>query len=177
VGAVLKAAAFSGAFVVLLAGAPGISGDLRRAGLDLAGEAVAEVSVAPLDREELRAHLCGWIEATLTRSAPPVIVTPDALLLVELRSGGALERVDCIAENMLVLAAAEGRRVLSSWHAWAASDRERWATRAAALPRRPAGWPPPEVVDVIDACRRAAGVPPWPRAAGARVTTPERDHA
>jgi hypothetical protein len=117
-----------------------------------------------LDREALRAHLRAWLEATLSRSAPPVIVTPDALLLLELRSGGALERVDCLAENMLLLAAAEGRRVLSSWHAWTASDRERWAEGAPALPRRPAGWPPPEVVDVIDACRRAAGVPPWPRA-------------
>ncbi len=67
----------------------------------------------------------------------------------------------------LVLAAAERRRTLGAWHAWAASDQERWATRPPAqLPRLPPGWPPPEVADVIDACRRGAGLPPWPRDAG-----------
>jgi hypothetical protein len=67
---------------------------------------------------------------------------------------------------MLLLAAAERRRTVCSWDAWTAPDRERWAdTRPSVLPRRPASWPPPEVVDVIDACRRAAGMPPWPRAA------------
>jgi type II secretory pathway predicted ATPase ExeA len=165
VGSVVAAAAWTRSFEVLLAGAPGIADDLARAGVDLAGERVPEVPIAPLDGEQLPRHLRGWLEATLARSAPPVIVTPDALLLLELRSGGALERVNCIAENMLCLAAAEGRRILSSWHAWSASDRERWAERRSALPRRPASWPPPEVVDVIDACRRAAGMPPWPRAA------------
>jgi hypothetical protein len=92
-------------------------------------------------------------------------VTPDAILLLALRSEGALERVDCIAENMLLLAASERRRTLCSWHAWAAPDRERWAAApSAALPRRPRSWPPPEAADVIDACRRGAGMPPWPRA-------------
>jgi len=67
-----------------------------------------------------------------------------------------------------VLAAAEHRRTLCSWHAWAASDEERWAEKLPpqALPRRPEAWPPPEVADVIDACRRGAGMPPWPRIAG-----------
>ena len=68
---------------------------------------------------------------------------------------------------MLVLAEAEGRRTLGSWHAWAASDHERWATAPPVeWPARPDRWPPPEVADVIDACRRGAGMPPWPRIAG-----------
>jgi hypothetical protein len=108
-----------------------------------------------------------WLDAALAPGAPPVIVSPDAMRLVALRSGGALARINRIAENMLLLAAAERRRTLSSWHAWAASDRESWSgsARPVALPRRPRLWPPREVVDVIDACRRGAGAPPWPRAA------------
>jgi hypothetical protein len=34
-----------------------------------------------------------------------------------------LRRIDVLAENMLVLAAAEGRRSLTSWHALAVSGR------------------------------------------------------
>jgi serine/threonine-protein kinase len=159
------AAAWTRSFEVLLSGGPGLADALARSGLDLRGERVPEIAVPPLDREQIRRHLLSWLEATLALHAPPIIVTPDALLLLALRSEGALEGVNCIAENMLLLAAAERRRTICSWHAWAASDRERWAqARGAALPRRPGDWPPSDVVDVIDACRRATGMPPWPRA-------------
>jgi serine/threonine protein kinase len=161
---VVGAAIWTRAFQVVLCGAPGLAGGLAASGVDLRGEQVPEIEVEPLDREQLPRHLRGWLEATLAPSAPPVIVTPDALLLLALRSGGALERVNCIAGNMVLLAASERRRTLCSFHAWTASDRERWgAGPPGALPSRPANWPPPEVVDVIDACRRAAGMPPWPR--------------
>jgi hypothetical protein len=160
VGAALLARTFK----VLLSGGPGLVEDLARAGLDFRGESVPVIEVPPLDRGRIPRHVQGWLEATLAPSAPPIIVTPDALLLLELRSEGLLDRVNRIAENMLVLAAAEGRRTLCSWHAWTAPDGERWSEQpAAALPRRPSSWPPPEVVDVIDACRRAGGLPPWPR--------------
>ena len=160
------AALWTQSFKVLLGGGPGLVEELARAGVDFRGERVPEIAVAPLERGQIPGHVRNWLEATLGSHAPPVIVTPDALLLLALRSEGALERVNCIAENMLLLAAAEGRRTVCSWHAWTASDRERWSeTRALALPRRPRSWPPPEVVDVMDACRRAAGMPPWPRAA------------
>jgi hypothetical protein len=164
---IVGAGLWTRSFKILLSGGPGLVDKLGRAGLDFRGERVPEIAVAPLDREQIPRHVRGWLEATLSPHAPPIIVTPDALLLLALRSGGALERVNCIAENMLLLAAAERRRTLSSWHAWVVPDGERWSqTRAVpALPRRPKGWPPPEVVDVIDACRRGAGMPPWPRAA------------
>jgi hypothetical protein len=116
---------------------------------------------------ELDAYVRSWIEATLAPGAPPIVLSPDAVLLLALRTDGVLDRIHCVAENMLVLAAAEGRRTLSSWHAWAASDQERWADLGAVvLPRRPVPWPPPEVADVIDACRRGAALPPFPRGAG-----------
>jgi type II secretory pathway predicted ATPase ExeA len=164
---VVAAATWTRSFKVVLTGAPGLVEGLARSGLDARGERIPEIAVEPLDREQLPRHLRSWLEATLAPSAPPIIVTPDALLLLALRSEGALERVNCIADNMLRLAATERRRTLCSWHAWTAPDRDRWpaARDAVQLPGRPGTWPPPEVVDVIDACRRAAGMPPWPRAA------------
>jgi serine/threonine protein kinase len=131
-----------------------------------------EARIAPpparASASELDAYVRSWIEAALAPRAKPIVLSPDAVLLLALRTDGALERIHCVAENMLVLAAAEGTRTLSTWHAWSASDAERWADAPAppALPTRPVPWPPPEVVDVIDACRRGAGMPPWPRVAG-----------
>jgi hypothetical protein len=106
-----------------------------------------------------------WLGATLEPLTAPVLVTPDALLLVGHRTQGAHERVNRLLHNMAWLAAAEGRRTLSSWHAWVAPDGDRRLEPGDAweLPRRPRPWPPPDVVAVIDACRRAAGMPPWPR--------------
>jgi len=165
---VVAAASWSRSFKLLLGGEPGLLDALGRGGVDLGG--VPELAVPALAREQISAHVRAWIAATLDPRAPPILVSPDALLLLALRSQGALERVNCVAENMLVLAAAERRRIVSSWHAWAASDRERWAGSGAvaSLPRRPDRWPPAEVIDVIDACRRGAGMPPWPRGTPSR---------
>jgi len=159
------AALWSRAFKLVLTGAPGIPELLARAGADLRGATVPELAVPRLPREDVGPHVRGWIDAALAPGAPPIVVSPDALLLLALRADGELERLDGIAENMLVLAAAERRRTLGSWEAWAASDGERWcdAPGPLALPRRPGRWPPPDVIDVIDACRRGAGLSPWPR--------------
>ncbi len=163
---IVGAGLWTRSFKLLLVGGAGLVDALARGGLDFRGERVPEIPIAPLDREQLSRYVRGWLEATLAPNSPRIIVSPDALLLVALRSGGVLARINCIAQNMLMLAAAERRRTLSSWEAWVASDRECWAgsRSLAALPRRPERWPPPEVVDVIDACRRGAGIPPWPRA-------------
>jgi hypothetical protein len=105
-----------------------------------------------------------WLSATRPAAAPPIVFSPDALLLLAHRSGGRLDRLNVLAENMLVLAAAARQRTLTTWHAWAASDRERWTEveGGPSLPVRPAQWPARQVVGVIDDCRRAAGLPPWP---------------
>ncbi|HUL59652.1 MAG TPA: serine/threonine-protein kinase [Anaeromyxobacteraceae bacterium] len=164
VARVVGAALWSRSFKLVLSGGAGSIDALVRAGVDFRGAPVPELAVPSLDRVQVAAHVRAWIDATLLPGAPPLIFSPDAMLLLALRSEGALERLHCIAENMLVLAAAGATRTLSSWHAWAASDGERWSQAAVpALPSRPEGWPPPEVVDVIDACRRGAGLPPWPR--------------
>jgi len=164
----VAAALWTRAFKVVLGGEAGIVPALSRAGVDFPGGRATEIAVPPLPPKATAPYLRGWLDAALGRRAPPILVSPDAALLVSHRSEGAIERVNCIAENMLVLAAAGKGRVLTSWHAWAASDSERWAeARSPALPRRPQTWPSPEIIDVIDACRRAAGMPPWPRGPGA----------
>jgi type II secretory pathway predicted ATPase ExeA len=158
--ALVAAARGTGAFQVLLVGAPGLGQAFGRR----EAERLPEVPLAPLDRAQQAGYLAAWLRAARPAAAPPIVVSADALLLAALRTQGLPARLDCLAENMLLLAAAARGHALTSWHAWAASDQERWAGRpAAALPRRPEAWPPPEVVAVIDACRRGAGLPPWPR--------------
>jgi serine/threonine-protein kinase len=158
----VEAARFSGAFRVVLAGPPGLAAAVGRAGAG--GEAqVAEVALPAPSRADLEAWVRAGIDAALAPRAGPILLTRDAALLLALRAEGRLERAEALAENMLALAAAEGRRVLSSWHAWAAPDGARLAESGGPLPRRPEPWPSPEVADVLDACRRAAGMPPWPR--------------
>lgn len=159
----VEATRWSRTFHLLVAGPAGLSSALQRAGLDQA-EPLEELPVPPLVAEQIGPYVRGWIAATLAPRAAPILLSPDALLLLALRTQGALERLDCVAENMLVLAAAERRRMLGTWHAWTASDQERWADSApGSIPRRPASWPPPEVADVLDVCRRGAGLPPFPR--------------
>jgi type II secretory pathway predicted ATPase ExeA len=125
---------------------------------------IRQHALPPLDRAQVSAYLRAWIDATLPPEAPRILISPDALLLIARRSNGHPERLNCIAENMLHLAAAAGRRVVSSWEAWAGAPDVRWSTLAnAQLPRRPRDWPPPDVVGEIDRCRHEAGLAPWPR--------------
>lgn len=126
---------------------------------------IPEVRGRPLEPREVASYLQLWLTAARAPGERPLLVSPDAVLLVARRSEGVVERIDALAANMLVLAAAERRRVLTTWHAWAASERERWSERPpAALPPRPARWPSADALALIDACRRDAGLPPWPRA-------------
>jgi type II secretory pathway predicted ATPase ExeA len=164
---IVEAARTSGAFQLVLAGAPGLAAALDRCRVTPGDARAPELQLPPLERDDIESYVRLWIEAALAPRAAPLVLSRDAVLLLALRSEGAVDRMDQLAENMLVLAAAGQRRTLGAWDAWAASDEERWAVRPpAALPTRPPTWPPPEVADVIDACRRGAGLPPWPRAAG-----------
>jgi len=166
-GRIVDAARASGAFRIVLAGAPGLAHAAERCRVVHEGARVPEVALTPIERDEVDAYVRAWLDATLSPTAPPVLVSRDAILLLSLRTEGALDRIDHVCENMLVLAAAEQRRTIGSWHAWTAPDHERWATSPpASWPARPARWPPPEVADVLDACRRGAGMPPFPRIAG-----------
>jgi type II secretory pathway predicted ATPase ExeA len=162
--AIVGAAVTTRGFQVLLCGEPGLMDALARTGVDLRGQRPAEVALPPLDADQVAHFVRSWLRATRPREAQPVVFSQDALLLLARRSEGVLLRIGTLAENMLVLAAAERRRTVTAWHAWAASDRERWYGRpAAGLPVRPAEWPTREALEALDACRTAAGLPPWPR--------------
>jgi type II secretory pathway predicted ATPase ExeA len=172
---IAEAAAATRSFGLLLVGPPGLGAALGRAGLALPG-GTPEVDVPPLGREQVLAYVRSWLTAALDPAAPALLLTPDALLLLAMRSGGAPGKLNRLAENMLVAAAAEGRRVLGSFHAWSAPERERWAERPPVEPLlQPPDWPPPGVVSAINACRRATGMRPYPTSnAGARASDQTR---
>jgi hypothetical protein len=163
-GDVVSAALWTRAFQVLLAGSPELSEQLTRAGVDFRDEAPPQLQIPRLDGAQIGAYVSSWLAAARAPGSLPIVLSPDALRLLAFRSRGELGRIDCLAENMLLLAALERRPVVTSWHAWAASERERWSELRTfdALPRRPAVWPPPGVIEVIDDRRREAGAPPWP---------------
>jgi hypothetical protein len=165
----IQGAAATRAATILVGGPPGLAAALTRAGVDFRDRAPTEVAVPPLDADQVAHYIRAWIAAARPAGARPVILTPDALLLLHHRSGGCLARLNQLALNALVLAAAaragaRGPVTVTSFEAWGASDRVSWADAEAgpALPRRPYGWPPHEVGQVIDTCRHAAGLPPRP---------------
>jgi len=155
------------AATILIGGGPGLVAALAQ-GIEFRGRPPVEVPLPVLDHDQVAHYVRAWLQASRPAAAPPIVFSPDALLLVAQRSAGVLDRLNLLAENMLVLAAVGRQRTLTSWHAWAASDRERWAEswRTAALPARPIRWPTREAAEVIAACRRAAGLPPWPAGSG-----------
>jgi hypothetical protein len=82
-------------------------------------------------------------------------VTVDAALVVGHRTAGNLSRINALARRMI----ASGGQVLTSWDAWAApDDTGRHAAGQAEPPVRPAVWPTPEVLRLINRCRMAAGL-------------------
>jgi hypothetical protein len=168
----LGAAAWTRSFRIVLSGGPGLAAALGSEA-DLRGASVAEVALPQLGRSQIARYLDAWIEACRPPGAPVILVSPDALGLLALRSAGSLARINLLAGNMLLLAASQRRRIISSWEAWAASDREDWCqgVPASTLPRRPASWPHPEAIATLDALRRSTGAPPWP--AGAQTRTRE----
>jgi type II secretory pathway predicted ATPase ExeA len=164
-GNLVAAALWSRGFKVLLVGATGVAEALSLAGIPPRHERLPEVQLPSLDRAQTAAYVHRWVRLTRAPDARALLLTPDALLLVHHRSRGVIARVDCIAENMLLLAAQNGARVVNSWHAWLASDTERWVDgrRPSSLPPRPAVWPTADAARAIDLCRREAGLRPRPR--------------
>jgi serine/threonine protein kinase len=121
----------------------------------------AVIAMPALSPPQIRAYIESWLRATRSPDAPPLVMTVDAALLVGYRTGGNLERINALVREML----ASGGPVLTSWDAWAALDDA--AGRVVPLTRPPV-WPTPEVLQLINQCRAAAGLaeraPPEPPA-------------
>ncbi len=112
-----------------------------------------------LTASESVAYIEAWLTATRPPSAPPLLFSPDAHLLLGQRAHGALTALNHLALNAITLAAAQGRRVVTSFEAWHATIEESWlrvdGTLRTDLPERPKPWPPTSVWETIVELRAA----------------------
>jgi len=149
VAVLARAARSTRYFSLLVVGPPEIA---ELAGLD---PDTAAVAVPPLTAPQTGAYIDSWLRATRAPDAPPLIMTVDAALLIAHRAEGNLDRINAFARHMI----ATGRPVLTSWDAWTTSDDTGDPEQRAAVPvRRPAMWPTPQVLRLINQYRAAAGL-------------------
>jgi type II secretory pathway predicted ATPase ExeA len=158
----VAAARWSRTFKLLVTGDPGLAGQLPRAGPGQP-EAV-EVAVPALDHDQVGHYVRSWLAACRPASARPVHFSTDALLLLAHRAAGRPGAINALCWNMLALAASQRSMAVTSWHAWFAGSEARWTGAKPPASLRASGtWPTPEALAVLDACRAAAGLAPWPR--------------
>ena len=117
---------------------------------------IATLQLRPLSVAEAGAYIQNCVTESFDVNSQGFLFTPDALLLLAHRSSGLFSPLTQMAQRMLLAANARGRRVLDSWDAWSASADAR-GTNAEA---RPSEWPTPEVLAVLNECRRNAGLQP-----------------
>lgn len=116
--------------------------------------ASAIVSVPALTPMQIGQYLDSWLRATRRDDAPPLVITVDAALIAGHRANGNLDQLNAIARQMI----AGGGPVITSWDAWTAADDGHQTTAPAEPPVRPAAWPTPDVLRIINTCRVAAGL-------------------
>jgi hypothetical protein len=124
--------------------------------------ASAVVTVPALTPLQISQYLDNWLRATRSPTAPPLVFTVDAALIAGYRANGNLDQLNALARQMIIT----GGPVLTSWDAWAATDDDhghngngaRNGNAVAPPPVRPAAWPTPDVLRLINQCRVAAGL-------------------
>lgn len=119
-------------------------------------EWVRTVAVPALDMQQTANYVDAWLKEARAVGALPMLVSPDASLLIHYRSEGNLARINNLAGNMLRMAARENRRVLSSWYAWTAPVADGWTSEMD--PQEPRSWPTPDVLDILNEYRRRSGI-------------------
>jgi serine/threonine protein kinase len=154
----MQAASKTKSFRMLVLATPELEDGLARAATRERQVEPLRVSLPPLTPRQTLDYMAAWLQAVRTPSSPPVVITPDAALLVAHESGGSLVRINEIARAMLQRAWSERRLVLSSWDAWSAA-REVAAPGAPAQRARPRDWPTKQVLEILNAERHAAGIP------------------
>jgi serine/threonine protein kinase len=115
--------------------------------------ASAVVTVPALTPLQISQYLDAWLRATRQPTAPPLVITVDAALIAGHRANGNLDQLNAFAREMIE----RGGPVITSWDAWTASD-DRHINGVAEPPARPPAWPTPEVLQLINHCRLAAGL-------------------
>jgi serine/threonine protein kinase len=153
----MQAAVKTRAFRILVIATPELDENWSRTGIRDQDVGLRRIVMPALTAQQTLAYMASWLDAALSSSPRRFIVTPDATLLIAHRSGGNLARINSIAGAMLETACSEGRSVLSSWDAWVTSADSLAPLRLPVLPR-PTNWPSPDVLEILNAQRRAAGI-------------------
>lgn len=126
------------------------------------------VHVPPLSALDLLSYLRACLQSAAARGTPPLLISPDAALILHHRTRGNLVQAQHLASRMLELAAAQPARVLTSWHAWVATQPV--GAPAPAL----SDWPTSEVLALLNAERSAAGIDPRRVVSQSHPPAPER---
>ncbi len=128
-------------------------------GPDLANllEGAEGITVPPLTSRQMLDYLLGRIARAREPGNPPLLLTLDAALLIQVRSGGNLSRANRIATRLLEAAAAQRAHVLSSLQAWSAAD---FVDGSAELRLSSDSWPTDDVFAILNAERAALGLEP-----------------
>jgi hypothetical protein len=158
VATLARAARSTRYFSLLVVGPPELALELRAElakltpAVDPADAASAVVRIPPLGLAQVRQYLASWLVATRAPEATPLVITVDAALIIGHRAAGNLARINALSRAMI----AGGGSVLTSWDAWAAVEGPAGAELEP--PDRPAVWPTPELMQLINQCRTAAGL-------------------
>lgn len=112
------------------------------------------LTLPALGAVDVAAYVEAWIDYSRAPGVPPILLTPDALLLLAHRSLGIIGKVNHIVVNMLKAAATRERRVLDSWDTWVGSLESSDGPSS----QRPREWPTPEVLKLLNHCRQQVGI-------------------
>jgi hypothetical protein len=146
VATLARAARSTRYFSLLVVGPAELAGDLVGS-----HPASAVIAMPPLTPRQVIEYIQSWLHEARSPEVPPLVVTVDAGLIVGHRMDGNLERINALAREMI----ASGGPVLTSWDAWATLV----DTAGVVVPAvRPPVWPTPEVLQLINQCRAAAGL-------------------
>jgi len=156
----MQAAAKTGYFRILILATAEVGDGWWTAGGRGQRLGLRRIEMPVLTGRQTLTYIADWLRSAFEPQANRVLITPDAGLLVAYRSGGNLARTNRMIASMLAAAALEGRAVLSSWDAWVAPVDALPPGQPSLAPLvRPLPWPSPEVLEILNAERRSAGIP------------------
>ncbi|MBK8014790.1 MAG: protein kinase [Deltaproteobacteria bacterium] len=160
IGLLARGAAATRGYSMLLVGLPNTIDRIAKSFPSSSGP-THTVSIPALDGMQTLSYLTAWLKACQGPETPPVIVTPDAALLVGYWSGGVFGDINRIATNMLQIAASLEKRIVTSWEAWSGASLLSDDTELDDhLRRPPTGWPVPDAERIIAECRERSGMHP-----------------
>lgn len=114
----------------------------------------AIVELPPLPPSAVTPYLEAWLHAARLPDAAPLLISPDAALLLGERSAGNLGALNELTRRAILASKlSSGGGVLTSWSVHLAAAPGPVARDGASAP---AAWPPPAMLALINQLRRAA---------------------